>query len=381
MAPYKVDKPKGTALLLSRILAYCNRNVKGVSYHVPMNIAKIQRAFLHAGFKYLKLELEAEVNPEDYDAQSSCVECDGRGSINCPDCDGSGGSEETCSYCEGRGYFECDYCYEGYTDNENSFDEYLRDFEQDLRNRLGDINEHLKYLRIYRDGSVDTEATLTLRVDYLADLPEIVKAFKKTCLSFGSCGTYSAGIHLTLLEGYKYPRSRKLNQGKIANYKKQIAKLLLGLVYLGSNNGTTRHFQYRDLKVSANDKYSAIFTHHDTCIEFRLFDTCYDQPEQILNYLSLMAKTLRFYTMDQKKAVGFEKVISVDTSEQILNKHHSVGCLKLMEVYKSRESRIRLFDELFYLVNEKGRRILSDLKQLNPSVICPELFTLAKQYI
>lgn len=405
MTPTVGKTIKEAALLLHSTVA--DRAIKSRQYLRVffMNNQQLQRAFLQAGFKYLKVEMEAQVNPIDYPASESCPNCD-NGWNNCADCDGEGrlleecencaGSgllnndstcencsgdgelNRTCTTCSGDGNVLCRYCDEGTV--RCDLDEYFEAFESRFRQKLNGQAKHFRYLRAYHDGSVDTEITLTLRVDYLGLLPDIMQAFKQTCLVFGDCKTDNAGLHLTLLEGYMYPRRRKLKQRKLANYKREIAKLLLGLAYLGSN-GKTRSFTHRDLRISANKKFSAICTHGDTCLEFRLFDTCYDEPKRVLTYLALMAKTLRYYTVERKKAVGIEKALTLDTCEKILNKAYYSKSLKLMDVYQSRESRLRLFDELYYLVNDKGRQVLTDLKQLNPSAMCPELFSLAKQYL
>jgi hypothetical protein len=369
-----------------------------------MNYQHLQRAFLQAGFKYLKLEMEAQVDPRDFTTRG-CDNCDD-GRVECGDCEGDGRLSEECQACAGRGFEsdkrtcgacagegtlspDCPWCYgDGYLScsycdedsEERLTEEYFEMFESRFREELDGRDGHFRYLQAYRDGSTDTEVTLTLRVDYLAHLPDILRAFKQTCLAFGDCETGNAGLHLTLLEGYKYPRTRKLNQRKMANYKRETAKLLLGLAYLASN-GKTRSFCYRDLRISASDKYSAIFTHGNTCLEFRLFDTCYDDPDRVLAYLTLMAKTLRYYTVERKKAVGIERELTLDTCDKILGKNYQQKSLELTDLYQSRESRVRLFDELYYLVNDKGRRVLTDFKQLNPSVMCPELFGLVKQYL
>ena len=71
----------------------------------------------------------------------------------CGDCSNG---EVTCSPCDGRGYFDGDDRIENFHD----------DFLSAFKAKFGNTKECLKYLGIYKDGSVDTEVTLTLRVKY-----------------------------------------------------------------------------------------------------------------------------------------------------------------------------------------------------------------------
>ncbi len=344
-----------------------------------MNTQELQQAFLHSGFKYLKVELEAQVEPVDYGG--SCEYCN-QGRDDCADCEGTGEDDERpeaeCLSCSSRGYFDCPECSGGYS--ESDWNEYCDDFATRFREGLNEIDQHFRFLKIYHDSSVDTECTFTLRVDYLDELPKIVQVFKQTCLEFGSCMTENAGLHITLLEGYRYPRTRKLNQAKLARYKTQVSKLLLGLVYLGSEGEHTRGFGFRDMRISARDKYSAVFTHNDTCLEYRLFDTCYNEPEHILKYLALIVKTLKYYTADPQKAIGLHEGVDDQTSDRLLKKHGQNCYRALTVVYGTRQGRRRLFQELFYLVDARSRRILADIAKLHPCLMSPELFSIIKQY-
>ena len=384
---------------------------KPCSTSVCMDTRKIQQAFLHSGFKYLKVELEANVDPDNYPRETSCEncsegmidcgDCDGNGRVHpecapcdgtgwaitngkmggkveCRDCGGSGRVEEDCPSCQGEGYYSCTDCSGGYVSSNEWEEGYCDDFEQRFRDELHGIEQRFVYLRVYHDGSVDTECTLTLRVDYLDKLPDIIKAFQATCRHFGRCDTENAGMHITLLEGYRYPRQSRLNQEKLANYKKHVSKLLLALVYLGSCGDMTRSFVFRDMRISDHTKYSAIYTHGDTCLEFRLFDTCYGKPETVFDYLAVIAKTLKFYTANPKKAVALRDAVSIAQSNTILNKHHCGGYAQLADIYNTRESRTRLFRELSHLVGEKGRKILSDISCLSPCAMSAELFTMLK---
>jgi len=348
--------------------------------------------FLSKGFLYVKIELEANVQPDNYRRNSECFSCSGSGRLPCQNCDGSRIIETRCSTCDGEGTLilikneeaqlhpcpdcvdgrretTCDECSDGYvncsecdgrgyTENEDWYDDYHDAFWEVFRKKLGKIKDCLKYSRIYNDGSVDTEVTLTLRVNYIKELPAIVSFFAETCRAFGRCNTGNAGLHITLLPGYKYPRTEKLDETKLLTFKKQVNKLLLGLICLGSPNDSTRAFEYRDLEISSNRKYSAIYTHGDTCVEYRLFDACFDKPSYIIRYLELISKTLCYYTDKPRRILKLKKNISLKKSNEILNKGYR-GCYrKLVKVFRTDESITRLFVELSYLVKNTSKQWL-----------------------
>jgi hypothetical protein len=223
---------------------------------------------------------------------------------------------------------------------------------------MDDIMRILDHAHVYNDGSVDTEVTLTLHADHLCRLPDIIRIFAETCHHFGSCDTENAGLHITLLSDSKYPRKEKLDERKLSNFRKQVSKLLLGLVYLGSPNDSTRAFEFRDIEISSSRKYSAIFTHDSTCIEYRLFDACFNKPSYIIRYLELIIMTLRYYADNPKRFVKLNGMISLKKSDVILNKKYN-GCYrKLSDVFETGESITRLCRELAYLVRPSQRLLL-----------------------
>ena len=198
-------------------------------HNFEVRARRLTRYFLSTGFLYLKIELEANVEPDDYGRESTCDKCSGTGRRSCEQCSGTRHLEIRCSRCDGEGVLintenahshpcpdcedgqretECDDCSDGEVDcsdcsgsgtleNENWHDDYHDAFLEAFEKKLGNTRDDLKYLRIYYDGSVDTEATLTLRVDYIKELPDIVRAFAQTCQAFGSCHTGNAGLHIT----------------------------------------------------------------------------------------------------------------------------------------------------------------------------------------
>ena len=350
---------------------------------------EIANCFLAKGFPYVKVELEANVDPGEYRSQSECFSCDGAGTRVCGECDGDGTISTVCTTCNGDGLMSddsetrpcpdctdgrvqtrCSDCSEGHTDcvecngrgffdNNDWVEGYLDDFWDVFRKKMGDNMDILEHSRIYHDGSVDTEVTLTLWVEHLDKIPGIIEAFRESCYEFGRCDTGNAGLHITLLPGSRYPTKEKLDGRKLDNFKKQVSKLLLGLTCLGSPDDSTRAFEFRDLEVSSDRKYSAIYTRGDTCIEYRLFDACFDRPSYIIRYLELIEKTLRYYSDRPKRFLKLKDRITLKKSNEILNKAYR-GCYrKLADVFRTDESIARLFRELVYFVKRKSRLWLS----------------------
>ena len=346
----------------------------------------IASCFLSKGFPYVKVELEANVQPDNYSGQSECFACSGSGRMTCGMCGGAGTTWTRCSTCNEAGTIEahhaqprpcsdcceeyretpCEECSDGYVDCEECrgrgyfecddwVDGYLDDFWDSFSDRLGAIEDRLKYSRIYHDGSVDTEVTLTLGVDHIRELPVIIGAFRETCREFGSCGTGNAGLHITLLPDHVYPRKEKLDEKKLTNFRRQVSKLLLGLVCLGSPGDSTRAFEFRDLAISSDVKYSAIFTHRDTCLEYRLFDACFDRPSYIIRYLELISRTLDYYTEKPRRIQKLRERLSLKESDQLLNKAYRGRHRKLVDVFRTDESIARLFKELAYFVKRRSR--------------------------
>ncbi|MBD3181498.1 hypothetical protein GF312_04345 [Candidatus Poribacteria bacterium] len=354
--------------------------------NIVMRAKRIANLLIDKGFPYVKVELEANVRPGDYNAESECSVCYGNGNISCRNCDGTGTTWTTCSRCNGRGFIDngedkplaCPYCDNGqretscpdcsdghigcsecngmgYFDNDDWHEDYHDAFWEIFTDKLGEILRLTEHAHIYYDGSVDTEVTMTLRADYLEKLPEIVRAFTETCREFGECDTGNAGLHITLLPCSRYPVKEKLDIEKISNFRKQVSKLLLGLVCLGSPDDRTRAFEFRDLVVSRDRKYSAVYTHYDTCIEFRLFDACLDRPSYIIRYMELIGKTLRYYSNSPKRFLKLKDTITLKRSNEILSKSYR-GCYrKLDDVFRTEESIGRLFQELSYLIKVKFR--------------------------
>jgi hypothetical protein len=165
----------------------------------------------------------------------------------------------------------------------------------------------LNFSRFYNDGSVDSEFTFTLPIEHAWRTVEIIEAFNDLADANGhGMTTDRAGMHLSLLTSGTYPTSRTLNATKLANFTTQVTKLLPALYAASSHDGLTRSMGYRRPQISPekDSVYPAICTHDGTCLEYRLFDTCYDQPEAVLEKIQVISATLVYF--DTRKKVSVE---------------------------------------------------------------------------
>lgn len=173
----------------------------------------------------------------------------------------------------------------------------------------------LIYAEVYKDGSVDTEMTGTLLLDKPENillLPKIQQIFRDVCEEYGSSfNTRNAGIHLALLnnkEGlYPAKKAQPYDATRFKNFRKSMIRLLPALYFLGSHDNISRELRFRipqiercetptnGMYVHNSPKYSAIAFRHGS-VEFRLFETCYDNPEVLLDYVVVMSNAMKFWT-------------------------------------------------------------------------------------
>lgn len=275
-------------------------------------LQKSIRAIKNAGFSHIKLELEAQLDRDE--GESECWECDGRGEVSCSQCDGEGAVEEQqyvgrdwrtnwveCDECDGQGERSCSDCYghgtvEGSSNygDEGTCDQFIRDYVSK------EAREALVYGDFYNDGSVDSEYTFTIPIEKSQYLVEYINAFSALADEIGNgIDVDGSGMHISVIpaesEG-RYPvRNFEMPEEKLDNFQNEVTKLLPALFFLASNSHRSRNLGYRMPRVSNEDKYSAIYTHGGTCFEYRLFETCYERPEAIFDYIAVVANTLKFY--------------------------------------------------------------------------------------
>lgn len=249
-----------------------------------------------AGFTHLKLELEAQLDREDQEeAYVECSNCDGTGHFDGSDQypDGTW-MQQACYDCDGEG--------EVRNDNESAYSD-TDVCEQFIKDRLSDQTLNaINYMNFYNDGSVDSELTFTLPIREAARSLEVIEAFKDLAEANGNgMDIDGAGMHVSLLTSSSYPSRSLLDLEKLQNFNHQVSKLLPALFVAATSGNFTRDFGYRYPRISNDDKYSAIYTHGSTCLEYRLFETCYQRPTALYEYLGVIAKTLAYYVDPTKQ--------------------------------------------------------------------------------
>jgi hypothetical protein len=319
------------------------------------------------GFNFIKLELEADFNREgeycDYCDEGSicCEECDGDGEIyedcetcngtgtvtednqevECSDCDGSGNNNHDCEDCD-EGYVTCPECHGNYDGNDGeeiNIDTFGVEFQKLLPKN---IQDSLIYLKAYRDGSVDTEVTLTYPVEFVDETPQVIEIMNKLATKYRrDMGTENAGLHISI-SADSNPDKSTLDSNCMSNFKAQVSKLLAGMYLIASGNEWTRSFEYRGrTPISDSEKYSAIYTHGGRFLEYRIFDTCYHKPEMVLDFVDMIIGTLKFYSK----------------SKNMLDDYLTTGMKQeqhLKEAFIDEDSRKRAIREMGYLLS-KGK--------------------------
>lgn len=275
-------------------------------------IAAIQR-MKSQGFTHAKIELEAQLNRSYGENYEDCSDCD-EGRMDCPYCDGIGVAEDTthspngrtlyltavCDDCEGDGLITCSTC-DGDGRSETDFD---WSNEENCENYILSYvslaaRAALVYSRFYDDGSVDSEFTFTVAMDDLHLAVEYLDAFNALAReNGGGMDTDGAGMHLSVLTSGTYPTSQQLDPDKIENFKTEVQKLLPALYFVASPDHASRSLEYRSPKIDEDkhNGYPAICTHGDTALEYRIFETCYQRPEALLENYEVIANTLKYYS-------------------------------------------------------------------------------------
>lgn len=296
-----------------------------------MEIKQVLKNIKNKGFGYIKIELEADMAR----ATTSCSRCFGDGYYPCDQCDGDGHLQEngqlaTCPNCL-RGNVRCVHS--------------LRYRDTSTCQRF--INTHvskkalksLVYGRFMVDGSVDSEYTLTLPIQKAHYAVEFIHAFNKLAKAIGKpMEVQGAGMHIALMpedsDGY-YSRGDNdyyLDNNKLANFRIQMQKLLPALYFLGTGNHRTRGMSYRYPRISS-EKYSAI-NYGSSVLEYRVFETCYDNPMQILQFFEVIEKSLNYWNdtiilpkkiMDSRYTFNIPKGHDL---QRLFNESHRFDALK-----------------------------------------------------
>lgn len=271
----------------------------------------------------IKVELEAELNREGGSSRE-CDNCYGNGSIDCGFCtdgetEGADGEWVSCTECEGYGTISCDFC-DGIGEGQNSWGAFEN--ESDCRDFIishvsPEAAKALIYSKFYNDGSVDSEFTFTLPIDKAPLTIEFIKAFKELGETIGNgIDVSGAGMHIAILNSKSgnYPGGNKVDWDLTASFAKSMGHLMPALYFLASADHRSRDSYFREPKVD-DTKYCAVNT-DSNCFEYRVFETCYDCPERILDFICVIAKTLQFYTKKKVDLDFFGKVGPLDFGGQ-----------------------------------------------------------------
>lgn len=200
-----------------------------------------------------------------------------------------------------------------FTDNKVANDFILRELAKHglaKRVRVGENNwGHLYapklplvFSKVYNDS--ETEWTTTLLFKKASDVlyaAMLVDAFNALAAANGNgINVERSGMHTAFLQGKDglYP-SKDRQPTMFNNFAKSMRPLLPALYLLGANRiedgkGVTRSTSPRQPLISNSEKYSAIAYRYGA-VEFRVFDTCYDNRDQLLDNIVVMAQSISKY--------------------------------------------------------------------------------------
>lgn len=364
----------------------------------------------------------------NWDSDHECDECDGDGQVvtwawrmwnnadeatrgteperyvTCDTCDGQG-ETSYCRDCE-EGYNTCGECdgnYHREVSSEDSGnwgrDSVCHDWLMEKMSHLGltekipegENSLHLshgvtsrwrpigalKYAEFYRDGSVDSEMTLTISVEdeknvYL--LPKIIDIWKQLGEAIGNgMNIRRAGMHTAIMStpDFKYPvQSTPEQEERFKNFQKSMNLLLPALYFLASGNDESRELGFRQPRIASarstsysNNKYSAVY-YNGQALEYRIFNTCYDNPDTILDNIVVIANTLKWWTTVYKPS-GLSKIAKA--------------------IRFGNENSDKL--ERFYITDKQIELLNAGLKKLKPSYYTvrqvkeQRQFTRTKRYV
>lgn len=171
----------------------------------------------------------------------------------------------------------------------------------------------LTYAEFYRDGSVDSEFTFTIMLDNPENiflLPKIIKVFTDLGEANGNgIDVRGAGMHMAFLKSPDgdYPTySSASDRPFFHNFEKSMTLLMPALYFLGTSNEISRGLGFRQPGVGFDNHRTAV-DYRGGALEFRVFDTCYNQPEAILDNFVVMSRALRYWT-SRHVPCGLEKI-------------------------------------------------------------------------
>lgn len=292
------------------------------------------------GFGFIKIELEGQLDREGCrNCNHTCKKCKGTGIRNLQAC-----TVEGCN----DGYLTCPRVGTR-TWSENDCSQYM------LSHLTTSERNKIIFSRFYDDRSVDSEYTFTvpLTIKGINVATKLITTFRELGDEIGSgINVAGAGMHIALLNdpagnyepssdddyshehddecydfddcdcpaecehGYEVHQAacniwdntycgevegasdssdqNHLDPVKLIIFKQAMSKLLPALYFLATPSAKARPLEYRTPQIS-DTKYSAISTRGGRVLEYRVFETCYQRPEMLLDYVQVIAKTLEFY--------------------------------------------------------------------------------------
>lgn len=266
----------------------------------------------------VKLEMEAQFNRPSGSGDPQCDSCEGSGYSYCEYCD-EGQREhehcdctencdtdyEDCGECDGEWRWTCNSC-----DGEGEPEEGAPDWGDPLvcqqfivDNVPKSARNAIKFIKFYRDGSVDSECTVTLPIHQAHLLVHFLEAWTKLGKAIGNgIEIHRAGMHISILNDpncFYTPGLdlNILNPRYVNNFADAMTPLLPALYFLASPSQQSRGLSYRTPRIHPDKGgvYPAICTHGNSTFEYRVFETCYDRPLMLVDFLIVIAKTLQFY--------------------------------------------------------------------------------------
>lgn len=311
------------------------------------------------GVTAIKLELEGTMQRRSVDgAYARCTTCSGQGNSECQTCTGIGWlidsegyeTDDECTVCEGLGHMNCADCVgvgrrlkDGHVDFSNDTIA-LKWFMAKVDEKLGQTSAAIKssykvnpypwmsFIKLYYDGSVDTEVTFTVRLDNEENIfliPPILEVFKEMADTIGKgLDVRGAGMHTALVfdENCNYPSTTfPLTNTQISNFKRSVIELLPAFYFLATATGRSRGMGFRAPVMNGGVKGSAISIHNGA-IEFRIFDTCYEVPTATLDNIVAINNLMKFAT-SRYTSPGVAEEIGKDSIEFGNNTDQTLGRL------------------------------------------------------
>jgi hypothetical protein len=303
-------------------------------------IVKAVKYMKNSAFKLtgIKVELEAVFNRGRARASNTCNDCSGTGRQVCEVCDNGGGGCD-CDECIddrnnvncpahcNNGLVACDECGGGLDTgnfaNTNHCGQWLLRYlsqyelaEFSRESRMWVPKHPLVFTKFYPDASVDSELTFTLALDKAENillLPRFIEAWNALGEAIGEgINVDNAGMHMALINNTEcyYPSSNRTRDDLLcfSNFKKSMSMLMPALYFLGSTDEKSRSIYYRVPQVDNDEKYSAVHYYGDA-LEFRVFNTCYDNPEAILDNVVVMKNCMRYWRPEFRDP-GMSKIAS-----------------------------------------------------------------------